>query len=288
MKYGSTEPSEFIDFSLPEDHKDTSSILKKGNGLKEVYIGSAKWSKDNFKNFYPASNRDNLSVYAQKFNSVEVNATFYNNYPPEQIIKWSEKTPEGFKFFPRVPNYISHIKRLIEVDTEVDTFINSIKAFGPKLGTVYLQLHSKFNSQKFEKIERFVQSWPSDIPLGIELRNKEWFTHKEISKALFHLLEKHKITNIITDSTAKRELLHMRLTTPTAYIRFISDTSENDYDRLDQWLDRVHLWSSKGLENLYFFVHHTEPEESSMLTEYFIDRFNNRFESQIGLTKTNR
>ncbi len=82
-----------------------------------------------------------MAYYAQQFNSVELNATFYNNYGPEQIEKWNEKVPDGFKFFPKVSRYISHIKRLNAVGVYVNDFCQNISTFGPHGWCPPFQIH---------------------------------------------------------------------------------------------------------------------------------------------------
>lgn len=81
----------------------------------EVYVGCAKWNKADLKGFYPKGTKDELVYYSRQFNSIELNATFYNMPDRKQIEIWGNKAPQGFKFFPKLTNSISHYKRLIDV-----------------------------------------------------------------------------------------------------------------------------------------------------------------------------
>ncbi|MFT5892539.1 MAG: hypothetical protein ACI9Y7_002650, partial [Dokdonia sp.] len=113
MKFGKVDQPEAIDFTLPQDHIDTERVL--GNHIHssplQIYVGCAKWNKQDLKNFYPRGTKDELGYYSSQFNSIELNATFYRLFPKEQYEKWYDKTPEGFKFFPKITNNISHLKR---------------------------------------------------------------------------------------------------------------------------------------------------------------------------------
>ncbi len=78
MKFGKTENTESIDFRLPADNPRTAEILKQNDRNKPlaVYVGCAKWNKQDLKNFYPRGTKDELSYYSRQFNSIELNATF--------------------------------------------------------------------------------------------------------------------------------------------------------------------------------------------------------------------
>ena len=94
MKFGSVENPEEVDFTLPADHPSTQSALSKGgSGFTEAYVGCAKWNKQDLKGFYPRGTKDELAYYSTQFNSIELNATFYNFYKEDQIQTWTEKVP---------------------------------------------------------------------------------------------------------------------------------------------------------------------------------------------------
>jgi hypothetical protein len=71
----------------------------------------------------------------------------------------------------------------------------------------------------------------------------------------------------------------MRLTTPTAFVRYVGANHTTDYSRLDDWIERIGIWIDKGLENLYFFVHQNIEKESPLLSSYCVERLN----TKIGL-----
>lgn len=282
MKFGQVEDPSIIDFTLPKDNAQTKDILKNSKAKKmEVSIGCAKWNKTDLKGFYPKGTKDELTYYATQFNSIELNATFYGMPSPDQVTTWKEKTPADFKFFPKITNTVSHFRRLLNVDDVVTQFATSVLNFDEKLGMVFLQLHDNFKPKDFERLESFIQKWPQEIPLAVELRNNEWFADEEIFDKTTALFETKNITNIIVDTAGRRDMLHMRLTTPVAFIRYVGANAESDYQRLDDWLERIKKWKEEGLEKLYFFVHQNVEKASPLLSAYFIEKFNKEFGTEI-------
>lgn len=277
MKFGKVDNPEVIDFTIPEDHPQTVEVLKK-YGHKEkpqIYVGCAKWNKTDLKNFYPRGTKDELSYYSTQFNSIELNATFYRIFPPEQFAKWKEKTPENFRFFPKISQDISHLRRLNNVEEIVERYIDAASNLEDRLGMIFLQMHNNFAPKDFDRVVRFVENWPNGIPLAIEFRHTNWYNDEKVANELYDLLEKNLITNIIVDTAGRRDLMHMRLTTPSAFIRYVGANISSDYNRLDDWFDRIKLWINSGIDNINFFVHQNLEKESPFLSAHLIKRLNN-------------
>ena len=282
MKFGQVDDPSQIDFTLPKDHPQTKFILNQNKkSLENISIGCAKWNKTDLKGFYPKGTKDELTYYATQFNSIELNATFYGMPTAEQVQTWKEKTPKDFKFFPKITNTVSHFRRLLNVTDVVTQFASAVLNFDEKLGMVFLQLHDNFKPKDYERLEKFVQDWPKEVPLAIELRNTEWFTNEEVFNTVCELFEMNNITNIIVDTAGRRDMLHMRLTTSDAFIRYVGANAESDYARLDDWLERIKVWKKEGLQNLYFFVHQNVEKASPLLSAYFIKNVNKEFGTNI-------
>jgi len=280
MKFGQSETPELIDFRLPADDPRTIEILKQNDTNKpmNVYVGCAKWNKTDLKNFYPRGTKDELTYYSRQFNSIELNATFYSMPGREQVITWREKAPQNFRFFPKVTQSISHMRRLNEVQTLVDEYCDNVSNFEDKLGMVFLQLHDNFGYKNYDRLVRFIENFPKAIPLAVELRNTEWFNNAAVSSEVYQLFERHQVTNIIVDTAGRRDLLHMRLTTPKAFIRYVgANDPQSDRERLDDWINRLQIWVDLGLRDIYFFVHQNIEMESPFLSAYFIERLNKEF-----------
>lgn len=276
MKFGSVNNPQNIDFTLPPDHPETKRVLNKtkGDNVLEIYVGCAKWNRADLKGFYPRGTKDELVYYSSQFNSIELNATFYRIFPAEQFLKWYDKTPKGFKFFPKLNQEISHWKRLNETKNVVENYLYNASNLKEKLGTIFLQMHSNFTPKDFDRVVAFAESWPKEIPLSMEFRHTDWYNDLAVSQELYALLETNNISNIIVDTAGRRDLMHMRLTNSTAFVRYVGANHASDYSRLDDWVERLKLWTKQGVKEVDFFIHQNIEKESPLLSAYFIKKLN--------------
>ncbi|MGV0752022.1 DUF72 domain-containing protein [Empedobacter brevis] len=276
MKFGKVENPELVDFTLPKIPKETIDLLNKADKTDnfEVYVGCAKWNKQDLKNFYPPKTKDELSYYSTQFNSIELNATYYRSPSKENVETWAKKTPKDFKFFPKIPQSISHYGRLQNVTDKLNQYLDAVALFENKLGMIFLQMHENFAPKDFEKLENFIENFPKGYPLAVELRHEEWFSNEENFNQLVKLFEDHHISNIIVDTAGRRDMVHMRLTSNEAFVRFVGANIPSDYERLDEWIEIIKLWKAEGLQKLYFFIHQNLELESPMLAKYFIKKLN--------------
>ena len=282
MKFGKLEDYSEVDFTLPKDHPGTKEILDKNKSkVFNINVGCAKWTKKDLPDFYPSGTKDDLTFYATQFNAIELNATFYKLPSSVQILMWKEKTPSDFKFFPKITNSISHYRRLNNVTEIVTSFATSVLNFGDQLGMAFLQLRDDFKPKDFDKLEKFVLDWPMEVPLAVELRNAEWFEDEEIYNTVMDLFELRNITNVIVDTAGRRDVLHMRLTTPTAFIRFAAVNGEPDKQRLTDWTKRLKIWKKQGLQNVFVFMHQSVKEKFPVLPAYFIKELNKEFKVNL-------
>lgn len=287
MKFGSTDNPGNIDFTLPPDHSENQKVLQRcddGKPLK-IYVGCAKWNKADLKGFYPRGTKDELGYYSTQFNSIELNATFYRIFSAEQFSNWEAKTPEGFKFFPKLNQEISHWKRLNEVKDVVENYLYNASNLNEKLGTIFLQMHNNFAPKDFDRVVTFVENWPKEMPLAIEFRHNNWYNDESVANELYELLEKNNISNIIVDTAGRRDLLHMRLTNGTAFVRYVGANHKTDYSRLDAWVERLKTWKAQGINEIDFFVHQNIEKESPLLSAYFIEKLNDELDSDLNLPK---
>lgn len=277
MKFGGVPSVKGIDLSLPSDHPETPRVLRKGkrNGAPRISIGCAKWNKQDLANFYPRGTKDELAYYATQFNSIELNATFYRLFPPAQFTNWAKKVPDGFRFYPKVTQEISHWKRLNDVTTLVEDYTQAVRNLGDRLGAVFLQMNENFTPKDFDRVGPFLQDWPKDIPLAVEFRHTDWYNNTSVADQLYLLLEKRRVMNIITDTAGRRDLLHMRLTTPSTFVRYVgANDPRTDRTRLDEWVERLKTWVDLGIEDIHFFIHQNHELESPLLAAVFIRKLN--------------
>lgn len=284
MKFGQVPDASIINFTLPPTNPITYKVLedyKSTNTLFEVYVGCAKWNKTDLKGFYPKGVKDELTYYASQFNSIELNATFYHAPSINQVETWKKKVPTDFKFFPKIPQSISHYNRLLQVKEKTESFTTSIQAFENKLGMPFLQLHDNYKPKDINRLEEFLYNFPKNIPLAVEVRNEEWFSNSAIFNTYCNMLQSYQATNIIVDTAGRRDMLHMRLTSDTAFIRYVGANHDSDYERLNAWIEHIKTWRNAGLQKLYFFIHQNVEVESPLLATHFIKQLNKNFGLQL-------
>ncbi|MDO6808676.1 DUF72 domain-containing protein [Zobellia galactanivorans] len=289
MKFGKVDHPEIIDFTLPKDHPDTAAVLNgaKGTDRLNISVGCAKWNRQDLKNFYPRGTKDELAYYSSQFNSIELNATFYRIFPAEQYQKWYDKTPEDFRFFPKISRDISHLRRLNDAAFPiVDRYLEVTANLKEKLGTIFLQMHDNFGPKNWDRVVRFVEYWPKEFPLAIEFRHTDWFNDEKVSQELYHLLEENNMANILVDTAGRRDMLHMRLTNNEAFVRYVGANHPTDYERLNDWIARLDQWKSQGLQNIHFFVHQNMEVESPLLSASFIDKLNKKWGTDLHIPKS--
>jgi uncharacterized protein YecE (DUF72 family) len=160
------------------------------------------------------------------------------------------------------------------VEDIVDRYLDAASNLEDRLGMIFLQMHNNFAPKDFDRVIRFVENWPKEIPLAIEFRHTDWYNDEKVANELYDLLEKHQITNIIVDTAGRRDLMHMRLTSPSAFIRYVGANIDSDYSRLDDWFERIKTWIELGINNIYFFVHQNLEKESPFLSAHLVKRLN--------------
>ena len=281
MKFGKVTEIDLssVDFTLPPDAPATSALLKRQTPRKaEVFVGCAKWGrKDWVGRVYPPGTKESdfLKLYSQHFNAIELNATFYRLPSISQTAEWAAQVDKGFKFSPKFTDKISHLKRLKDVKELTERFLNGIRGFKETLGPVFLMPHPGMGPKSLEVIEAFIQSLPDDIDLFIELRHPQWYADPEFFDKVFSMMERHNVGSIITDASGRRDCVHMRLTTPEAFIRFVGNALHpTDYTRVDEWVQRIKIWMENGIQKVYFFMHQPEEIHSPPLCKYVIQQLN--------------
>lgn len=284
MQFGKVLNPSLIDFTLPPDHPETKQVLNAypPTNTLDIYVGCPRWNRNDLKGFYPKGVKDELAYYSTQLNSIELNSTFYNIPSVCQIATWRDKTPDSFKFFPKLPKVISHDNRLMNVKELTIQFCDIISSFEEKLGTVFLQLHENFSPKEFYALQTMLEEFPETIPLAVEIRNGQWFSDRHIFEKYTSLLEKLNVTNIITDTAGRRDLLHMRLTSAHAFVRFVGARhEESDISRLNDWVQRIKQWHSEGLQKLYFFIHQNADSEAPEMAVHFIRELNRVMNLQL-------
>jgi uncharacterized protein YecE (DUF72 family) len=288
MEFGRITEEELdkVGLNLPADHPENSKILSGRDAPSfNVYVGCAKWGrKDWIGKIYPEKTKeaDFLKLYSQHFNSVELNATFYKIPSKSQTASWANQVSADFKFCPKFSQSITHIRRLKNASEATDRFLTGVSGFGDKLGPLFLMPHPQMGPKALESIQLFLEALPADLDVFFELRHADWFSDPITFNTIAGLLIKKRIGMIITDAAGRRDCVHMRLTTPEAFIRFVGNgLHPSDYTRVDDWVERIKAWKNQGLQKVYFFMHQHEELHSPELCRYFILRLNEKCGTNI-------
>lgn len=136
-----------------------------------IYLGTSSWNFDEWRGvFYPdkMTAKDYLPYYAGKYNSVEVNTSFYA-LPRETTVQgWMENVPPGFTFSLKMPRAISHDKKLVDCTAETQAFLDIQRTLGVMAGVGFLQLPPQFTRARNGKALADYLEW-----LGTELQRAE-------------------------------------------------------------------------------------------------------------------
>lgn len=182
---------------------------------KSIYIGTSGWSYTGWKNvFYPDKTKpvDFLKFYAQHFDTVEVNSSFYHILKNTTVKNWINEVPEDFVFALKADRYITHIKKLEEPKETISSFIESIKPFDKKLGPVLFQLPPSFGINA-QRLKKFVDILSDDFRYVFEFRNKTWFVDE-----IYQILREKNIALCIYNLKGFQS--PFEITADFSYIRF--------------------------------------------------------------------
>jgi uncharacterized protein YecE (DUF72 family) len=222
--------------------------------VKQVRIGCSGWNYTHWKNgvFYPPRlpQREWLRYYAEHFDTVEVNATFYRLPRRDVVANWVKGSPPDFLFAVKASRYLTHIRRLTDVGGGVARFYERIDPLvhSPKFGPVLWQLPRTFRRDD-ERLAAALERLPEGRHC-FEFRHESWFVEE-----VYALLRWHDVALVIGDHPERPFQAH-ELTTDWTFIRFHSGTRglRGNYSEseLEEWADRVRSWAARVDVFAYF------------------------------------
>lgn len=292
MDFGRLPTLEGVDLRLPPDAPATARVLARASsvegpagGAPSIRIGAPTFANRTWiGSYYPPGVKDAemLRHYARLLPTLELNSTHYGLPDDATIARWRDQTGPGFRFCPKLPQRISHDFGLGPLaDPEVRTFAKWLTRLGAdRLGPAFLQLPPTFGPDLLPTLQRFLTFYKEVVPahpLAVELRHPLWYASPLAREEVFGLLEALEMPAIITDVAGRRDVLHQRLTTPLAFIRFNGHHPDNsDYARLDEWAERLADWLRMGLQEIYFFVHEPEARQVPVMARYLAEQLTAR------------
>jgi uncharacterized protein YecE (DUF72 family) len=217
-----------------------------------IRIGTSGWTYKHWKgSFYPEGTpqRRWLEYYAGRFDTVELNASFYHIPKAATVRGWAARTPAGFRFAVKVSRLVTHVHRLVDCRDPIEWFFRELEPLKDKVAAYLLQLPPSL-TPSVELLESFFPLLPAGYRYVLELRNEQTY-----SGSIPELLEKHGITFCIHDLRGRETPL--RITSKLVYVRFhgANGRYSGSYsdEALRQWAERLRSWSSSGREVLVYF-----------------------------------
>jgi uncharacterized protein YecE (DUF72 family) len=198
--------------------------------MPDLFIGTSAFTASGWEgSFYPKGMRpaDFLTFYATKFDSVEVDSTFYRIPSASVVTGWNRKTPDSFVFAVKVPQEITHEKILVDCDAEMTEFVRVMDLLGDKLGPMLLQF-PYFNRSVFKsgpeflaRLKPFLKTLPKDHKYALEIRNKNW-----LDSDFGNLLCEHGIALALQDQSwmpMPWDYKFDPITSAFTYVRWLGD-----------------------------------------------------------------
>ena len=221
--------------------------------MKPVRVGCSGWNYDHWRErVYPKGVGPGrwLGHYAQLFDTVEVNSTFYRLASRDATARWAEQTPDGFLFAAKASRYLTHVKRLTDVGRGVERFSERIEPLtrAGKLGPIVWQLPENFHRDD-DRLASALDSLPEGRHC-FEFRHQSWF-----AEDVYALLREHGAALVIGDHPHRPFQSHEH-TAGWTFVRFHygrRGRRGNYSDReLDQWAERIARWR-RSVEVLCYF-----------------------------------
>ncbi|HLT80808.1 MAG TPA: DUF72 domain-containing protein [Cyclobacteriaceae bacterium] len=218
----------------------------------KVYIGTSGWHYKHWVGtFYPQATPPSkqFAYYSSIFHTVELNNPFYRLPARKTFAKWRDESPKKFLFAVKANRYITHMKKLKDVEESVDTFLSHASGLNGKLGPILFQLPPgwKINT---ERLADFVKLLPTNQRYAFEFRNSTWYDSE-----VYTTLRK------VNAAFCIYELAHhtspLEVTADFVYVRLHGpgDKYEGRYTTrtLNLWKDRILEWQKEGKDVFIYF-----------------------------------
>lgn len=221
--------------------------------MRPARIGCSGWNYADWRGrLYPPGTptRKWLAVYAEQFDTVEVNTTFYRLARREAVEGWVMETSEQFVFSVKASRYLTHIKRLTDLDRGFRRFYEPLAPMieAGRLGPVLWQL-----PENFHRDDERLRAWLAALPAGrhtIEFRHPSWFADEVLDA-----LASRGVALTIGDHPARRFQPHLA-TADWWFVRFHwgARGRRGNYSRteLEEWAERISQWRGEREVYAYF------------------------------------
>ena len=218
-----------------------------------ILVGTSGYNYPEWKgSFYPEDlpTAKMLPYYADRFQSVEINYTFYRMPTPKLVTGWAGQVPAGFRFTLKAPRRITHDKRLRAADVAdpLRAFIVAATELGPRLGALLFQLPPNFKKD-LGVLGEFLTLLPPRVVAAFEFRHDSW-----LADDVYEALRARNVALCIADSSARETPIVT--TADYAYLR-LRDEGYQESD-IDRWTDTVRDLASRCTDVFVYFKHEDE------------------------------
>ena len=217
-----------------------------------THIGTSGWHYKHWKGpFYPKStkNKELLAFYADQFQAVEINNSFYRLPEEETLKNWRDTVPSDFTFCVKASRYITHLKKLKDVEEALTLFLKRVETLKKKLGPILFQLPPKWHFNR-ERFFDFLEMLPDNHRYAFEFRDQSWHNPEayEALKLMGASFCIYEIDGYISPKEITTDFIYIRLHGPGA-------AYQGDYDTktLSGWAEAFSAWSDQGNEIFCFF-----------------------------------
>ena len=223
-------------------------------------FGTSGWSYDEWLGvFYETASESKLDAYAKVFNTAEIDSSFYRAPTKGMVLGWLRYTPEDFVFAAKVPQTVTHDRRIDvgkRAEEDVRSFCELMDPLNDagKLGPLLLQLPPSLRFDP-EIVRAFFETLPHRFKWAIEFRNKSWLVPEA-----YDLLREHSVAYTIVDEPLLAPVVH--ITAPFSYIRWHGRRKDNWYDyqytpeELREWVPKVEKIAEASDPVYGFFNNH--------------------------------
>jgi uncharacterized protein YecE (DUF72 family) len=216
-----------------------------------IHVGTSGYNYPEWKgSFYPAGlkAKEMFAFYASRFDTVEINFTFYRMPTVQMASGWRDQAPEGFIYVLKAPRRITHDRRLKDCDEFVDLFAEAARALGPHLGPLLFQLPPSARCD-LPRLEAFLALIPPDLRVAFEFRHESW-----LNDDVFDALEKRGAALCVADLGDRTT--PVKATATFGYFR-LRDEGYRQQD-LRGWVDRVAEHTESWQDVFVYFKHEDE------------------------------
>jgi uncharacterized protein YecE (DUF72 family) len=231
-------------------------VPKADGGAHRIRIGCSGWNYAHWRHgvFYPPrlAARNWLRFYAQHFDTVEINTTFYRLPKAAAVARWVDETPDDFLFAVKVSRYITHVKRLNDVAPNLALLYERIAPLiaSSKLGPLLWQLPPTYKRDD-ERLARALEAFPPEQRHAVEFRHESWFAPEVMA-----LLRELKVALVIGDRPQVHAFQTHELTADFTFVRFHAGTRGRNgnysHRELGVWVRRLREWSRQADVYAYF------------------------------------